>query len=371
VPPSPSSWFCRVPSQWNHYCGVVNVSNELSTDPTLNNPGMLRGAGWDGNGTMASAMDPGTLAALKASAADGEAARQAQTAASAGKTWTPEELAQRMTDLRASITAAATPSDSVSSQMTELHALSFVDGLDELGMRAANWTALGSRLSILSDSTAGHEAHQVGAHAALLLATSAFLEGRTNDAAAGITQHGPAIDLWGNALARCELLLLRARVTEFDASATAALDVLVADTQTCAMPETAPAYDGYAETLALLAGIEAITGGTQPTVKAPALALGSSQARLTLALGVPRPNPARGRITLPLTLPDAATVQVHVFDLLGRQVATLADGGLEAGAHAVTFDASTVPAGTYVVRALVSGAAARAERLFQRVTVVR
>ena len=92
---------------------------------------------------------------------------------------------------------------------------------------------------------------------------------------------------------------------------------------------------------------------------------GGSEAEL--GLGQPFPNPARGRITVPLTLVREAVVTVTVVDALGRSVATLHDGPLSAGSHTLAWDASAALAsGVYVVR--LSGDAGVSAR---RVLVVR
>src|SRR5690606_38417562 len=79
------------------------------------------------------------------------------------------------------------------------------------------------------------------------------------------------------------------------------------------------------------------------------------------------PNPASGLVRLGLTLPEAAEVAVSVYDVLGRRVAVLAEGRVEAGSHRLAFDASMLPAGIYVVRAEVGGVRTPSQRL----TVVR
>ena len=84
-------------------------------------------------------------------------------------------------------------------------------------------------------------------------------------------------------------------------------------------------------------------------------------------LGQPFPNPARGRITVPLTLTRDAAVTVTVVDALGRTIATLHDGPLSAGSHTLAWDASAALAsGVYVVR--LSGDAGASAR---RVLIVR
>ena len=49
------------------------------------------------------------------------------------------------------------------------------------------------------------------------------------------------------------------------------------------------------------------------------------------------PNPARGGGVLRFQLPDAARVQLDVYDAAGRRVARLADGIMTAGAHSVQW----------------------------------
>ena len=83
-------------------------------------------------------------------------------------------------------------------------------------------------------------------------------------------------------------------------------------------------------------------------------------------LGLPFPNPAPSRVTVPLALARSGDVLVTVVDALGRIVATLHDGPLASGVHAMQWDAGAVAAGVYVVR--LSGDAGTASR---RVLVVR
>jgi hypothetical protein len=59
------------------------------------------------------------------------------------------------------------------------------------------------------------------------------------------------------------------------------------------------------------------------------------------------PNPFRGATTVLLSLPRAGAVELQVFDVLGRRVATLASGWMTAGEHRVTFDGHGLAGGTY------------------------
>ena len=61
------------------------------------------------------------------------------------------------------------------------------------------------------------------------------------------------------------------------------------------------------------------------------------------------PNPARGAATVSVTLPTAGDLTVAVHDVLGREVARLADGPAPEGEQTFTLGAD-LPAGTYLVR---------------------
>ena len=62
------------------------------------------------------------------------------------------------------------------------------------------------------------------------------------------------------------------------------------------------------------------------------------------------PNPFNPQTTIEYALPQAGDVSLLVYDMLGREVATLLEGPQAAGRHAVHFDANGLPNGTYVYR---------------------
>ena len=62
------------------------------------------------------------------------------------------------------------------------------------------------------------------------------------------------------------------------------------------------------------------------------------------------PNPFNPTTTIEFALPQAANVNLTVFDILGRQVAILVNGKLTAGRHTVNFQASSLPSGMYLYR---------------------
>ncbi len=73
------------------------------------------------------------------------------------------------------------------------------------------------------------------------------------------------------------------------------------------------------------------------------------------ALDAAYPNPFNAMTTLTLHLPESSPVTVAVYNTLGQQVTTLADGHLNAGMHSLVFDASGLASGLYFVRAEVPG----------------
>jgi hypothetical protein len=62
------------------------------------------------------------------------------------------------------------------------------------------------------------------------------------------------------------------------------------------------------------------------------------------------PNPFNPVTTLSFDLPQRAMVDIHAYDLLGREMATLVHGAMEAGTHQVWFDGAALPSGMYLIR---------------------
>jgi hypothetical protein len=77
------------------------------------------------------------------------------------------------------------------------------------------------------------------------------------------------------------------------------------------------------------------------------------------------PNPFRGEAVVTLTLREPSRVRVAVYDVLGREVAVLADGVYGSGRHEALLDGAALPSGTYLVR-LVAGEVVDVERLTLR-----
>ena len=62
------------------------------------------------------------------------------------------------------------------------------------------------------------------------------------------------------------------------------------------------------------------------------------------------PNPFNSETTISFDLPEAQQVTVTVYDLTGREVATLTNREYSAGSHSVIWDAGDFGSGVYVYR---------------------
>jgi hypothetical protein len=64
------------------------------------------------------------------------------------------------------------------------------------------------------------------------------------------------------------------------------------------------------------------------------------------------PNPFNPSTTIQYVMPASSHVTVKIFDVLGREVATLVDGYRTSGINTVRFDASryNIPSGVYFYR---------------------
>ncbi len=71
-------------------------------------------------------------------------------------------------------------------------------------------------------------------------------------------------------------------------------------------------------------------------------------------LGKNYPNPFNSTTMISFGLPEANNVSLKVFDLSGREIATLVEGNLSAGNHTALWNADAAPAGLYLVK-MVSG----------------
>jgi hypothetical protein len=93
-------------------------------------------------------------------------------------------------------------------------------------------------------------------------------------------------------------------------------------------------------------GVISYEGGTISSIDSP----GDPAIPLAFFIEQNYPNPFNPSTTIRYGLPAAAEVTVAVFDVLGREVATLVEGRQAAGVHAVGWDASHAASGLYLCR---------------------
>ena len=76
------------------------------------------------------------------------------------------------------------------------------------------------------------------------------------------------------------------------------------------------------------------------------------------------PNPFNPRTTISYDIPTASYVNLRIFDVLGREIATLVDGEQQAGIYSVPFDGVQVASGVYYYRLTVSDPALHSAKQF-------
>ena len=74
-------------------------------------------------------------------------------------------------------------------------------------------------------------------------------------------------------------------------------------------------------------------------------------------LGTAYPNPFNPTTNLQLVLPETGYVSVKIYNLVGQEVATLAEGIMESNSigYTLQWNASNMASGVYLVRAEVAG----------------
>lgn len=74
------------------------------------------------------------------------------------------------------------------------------------------------------------------------------------------------------------------------------------------------------------------------------------------------PNPFNPSTMISVQLPTASDIRLTIFNLLGQEVFTLAQGRFEAGQHSFRFDATNLPSGVYLYR-LSTGSFSRTRKM--------
>jgi hypothetical protein len=90
----------------------------------------------------------------------------------------------------------------------------------------------------------------------------------------------------------------------------------------------------------------------------------ATQSNVPLQYGLEQnyPNPFNPSTTIRFQMPSKGFVTLRIYDIVGREVATLVNGFQEAGTHNVKFDASNLPSGIYLYR-ITSGTYAETKKL--------
>ncbi len=81
-------------------------------------------------------------------------------------------------------------------------------------------------------------------------------------------------------------------------------------------------------------------------------------------LGVAYPNPFNPSTKFVVSLPDAADLNLAVYNVLGQQIEIIADQRMEAGRHAFTFDGRNLASGVYFIQAVVPGELNEMQKVF-------
>jgi sugar lactone lactonase YvrE len=67
------------------------------------------------------------------------------------------------------------------------------------------------------------------------------------------------------------------------------------------------------------------------------------------------PNPFNPSTKISFELPQSGYTTLRVYDMLGKEVATLVNGDMKSGVHSVNFNASNLASGTYIYQLNVNG----------------
>jgi hypothetical protein len=109
-----------------------------------------------------------------------------------------------------------------------------------------------------------------------------------------------------------------------------------------------------------LTGSISIEGGTLKVPTSVETTPGGIPTSFTVAQNYP--NPFNPSTTITYGLPSGSDVTVKVYDLVGREVATLFSGRQEAGVHSLTFDSRGLSSGVYMYR-VSAGSSADVKRM--------
>lgn len=98
-----------------------------------------------------------------------------------------------------------------------------------------------------------------------------------------------------------------------------------------------------------IAGYDCVLLMTKDSSNAPMSAVVEGEA-VKLTLHGNRPNPFNPTTRISFTLPNATHVRIDIFNLLGQKIETLVDKQMQAGKHAVVWNALHQASGVYFYR---------------------
>jgi hypothetical protein len=108
------------------------------------------------------------------------------------------------------------------------------------------------------------------------------------------------------------------------------------------------------------ASLKAAIDGLVRSASGVAASGGSTAARFALSQNYP--NPFNPSTLIGYSIPSAGRVSLNVYDVLGREVATLFEGFRQPGSYTVRFDGTGLPSGVYLYR-LQSGGMVETRKL--------
>ena len=112
-------------------------------------------------------------------------------------------------------------------------------------------------------------------------------------------------------------------------------------TRTSTLPNSSPAWSGLTE---IVTGVESISVDNELVPE-------------DIVLEQNYPNPFNPTTTITFAIPEAANVNLSVYNILGQKVATLLNGHQSAGTVSVNWNAGNVASGLYIYRLEVGNTA--------------